>query len=238
MKRIRKRKKLKMMTKIYIVIFLIISFTYFFVHQYFAKINPKIIEVANQKIEKVYKYFLSTNVGYDLLKDLSLNDILEINKNKDGEILNVDFNLKKSYQTLEIITNKLTENINDLESGNVKVNDKNIISRENSLVLELPMFMASDYALLSNLGPKIYFQANFIGTLLTNVKTKITNYGMNNALVEIYSTLELTYEVISPVTKDIRKLDYEVLLASSIINGRVPEFYGGEIAKETQIVKK
>ncbi len=238
MNKIRKRKKLKMKYKLVIIIFLIISLTYFFMHQYLKKINPRIIEVSEQEINKIYRYFLSTNISYDLLKDTVLEDLIIINKNKAGEILDVDFDLEKSYKTIDLITETLTKNINDLEKSKIYLNNPNLEASDQGLILKLPLFIYSPYALLSNLGPQIYMKVNFIGTLLTNIKTKITNYGMNNALIEIYATVEMTQELISPVVKNNQKITYDVLLASKIINGRVPELYGGSITTESNIIEK
>ncbi len=238
MNRIRKRKKLKLSTQIFIIIILISTLTYFFVHSYLQNLNPKIIEVSEQKIDKSFQYFLSTDVGYQLLNGLDLEDIIEINKNSAGEILNVDFDLDKAYQVLAIITTELTGSIKRLESGKINLVDENILSHNGQLVLELPMFIASKYALLSNLGPKIYLQINFIGNLLTNLKTKVTNYGLNNALVEVYVSIEISRELISPVVKNTNTISYDVLISSKIINGRVPAFYGDSLVKESNIVEE
>lgn len=238
MNRIRKRFKSKLKTKIIIIILLIFSLTYFFMHKYIQKLNPNIITVAEQKINQAFRYFLSSNVGYELLKDVSMEEILLINKNQDGEILNVDFKLDRAYYILDNITNELTQNIYDLEQGNVTIKDNDIVNSNKGLILKFPLFLASKYALISNLGPKVYLKINFVGTLLTNIKTKITNYGLNSCLVELYVTVELTDQLVTPVEKHESKINYDVLIASKIINGRVPTFYGDSIVKEGSIMEK
>ena len=49
MNKIRQRKKLKLKTKLTVIIILIISLTYFFMQKYLVNVNPKIIELADQK---------------------------------------------------------------------------------------------------------------------------------------------------------------------------------------------
>ncbi len=225
MNRIRKRKRLKLKTKILIIISLIISLTYFFMHYYLNSINPRIVEVANQKVNQTYRYFLSSNVSYDLLKNLDLEDLLIINKNAEGEILNVDFDLDRSYKILDIVTNELTRDITNLENNS-------------SFYLELPLLSNSKYALLSNLGPKIYVQVNMMSNLLTNLETKITNYGINNALAEIYITIELDYELLSPIIKTMDAINYDVLISSKILNGRVPAIYGDGLTKNLTDIRQ
>ena len=234
MKRIRKRKKTKISNIIIFIICLIFFLTYYLISIYNKKINPKIIHAAEIELIKFTENYLSINIGYNIINDDIIKDILVINKNKDDEILYVDYNLDKAYQTLEIITNKLYSLVNDLEEGKYSgFKEKNIIYDKNMLVLKVPFFIESNFALLSNLGPSVYLPINFVGSILTNIKTKITDYGMNNALVELYVTINIKEELLSPVTKNTITIDYDVLIASKIINGRVPYFYGGEILSES-----
>ena len=180
------------------------------------------------------KSFLSNNISHDILDKDALENILIINKNNEDEILYVDFDLDKAYIVLESVSKELNDLISDLEEGKFKdIKDNNLKTSKNGLVLEYPLFMSSNYALLSNLGPKIYVKVNFIGTMLTNIKSKITEYGINNALVELYVTIEVSQELISPVTDKEISLEYDVLIASQVINGSVPEFYGGIITEKS-----
>ena len=77
-----------------------------------------------------------------------------------------------------------------------------------------------------------------MGSVLTNIKTKITDYGINNALVEIYVTVVLDTNLISPVVEKSSKIDYDVLVASTVVNGRVPEVYGGLIQSKSNSLTK
>ena len=57
-------------------------------------------------------------------------------------------------------------------------------------------------AFLSNLGPKILVKINLIGNVVSSVETKVRNYGINSALIEIYANIEVTEEVIIPFQKE------------------------------------
>ena len=176
-------------------------------------------------------YFLSNKINYDLFKGDNLKDIIVINKNSDGEILYVSYDMDKSYKVLDLVTKELENNINDLENGNVG-NTQNISGGKNGILLKLPMFIGNN-AIISNLGPKIYVPINFVGSILTNLKTKITDYGINNALVEIYVTVKLSTNIISPTSSKEMVIDYDVLIASVVVNGRVPSIYGGLIQSKS-----
>ena len=222
------RKKHKISNIVLLIVGLIFFFTYLLFNSYSKKLNDKIVDVSELELKKWTKKFLSQNIGYDLLNNKKIDNIINIHTNNDDEILYVDYNLDNSYDILEDITTEINNKIEDLENGK-EIIDRNLYSSKNGLYLKVPLFIASNNILLSNLGPKIILPINFIGSILTNIKTKITDYGINNALVEMYVTIEITEELITPVTKKEIVIDYDVLIASKVINGRVPEFYGGGI---------
>jgi len=240
MKRLKVKRKLKLSTKIFFISLLIIFLTFFLTFTYFKKVNPKIIEITKIKINKITEQFLSMNIGYEILRDEVLEDILIIEQNKNEEIVYVDYNLEKAYKVLDLVSKKITSNLNNLEQGKIElsITDNNIKASKNGLILELPLFISSDNAFLTNLGPKVYIKVNFVGSVLTNIKTKITDYGMNNALIELYVTVEITEEIISPVVKKEEKINYDVLIAAKVINGKVPAIYGTTIEKESSIYKE
>lgn len=228
MKKLKKRKKYK--TKVVTTtITLVIFFTTLFFIIYIKKANKEIIRVANIKIEEYMQSFLSNNIGYELLKKEELDGIININKNNQGEILYVDYKLDKAYYVLDIVTKKLDTLISELENGNSTIKSKDIVNCNNVIALKLPLFIANSNIFLSNLGPKVYIPIRFVGKLLTNIKTSIVPYGLNNALVEMYITIEITTNIIAPVGNNNEKIKYDVLISSNVINGRVPEIYGGRI---------
>lgn len=235
--RMKIRKTYKISKIIFFIVISIFFFTFILYNIYNKKITPKIIDVAENKLQKFTESFLSNNIGYEILNDDIMNDIIVINKNAEGEILYVDYNLDQAYLVLDSVTKELSSLIKDLENGNIKsVNDNNIESSNKGLIMKLPMFIVSDYPLLANLGANIYFKINFTGSILTNIKSKITNYGMNNALVELYVTIKVNEELISPVTNKTLSIEYDVLIASQVINGRIPEYYGGLITGASNIL--
>lgn len=237
MKRLRMRKKYKISKVLILVLFLIFFLTFILVKVYSAKVSPKVVEVAQMRIKRFTESFLSNNIGMDLLNDEAIDDILIINQNANGEILYVDYNLDQAYEVLDAVTKELNSLLIDLENGIITNNtDNSITASEHGLILTLPMFIASDSAILANLGPKIYFKVNFVGSILTNIKSQIVDYGMNNALVELYITIKITEELLSPVTQNREVIEYDVLIASKVINGRVPSYYGGLIVEESSLL--
>lgn len=197
-------------TSISILIFSLIFFNYID-----KRISPKLNHVAKITLNKKLK-----NVASDFLKSSSLDneDILKYTKNSEGEITTINFNQQAIYG----MANKLTLSIkNELTDAN------------NRLLLNIPIGMASNSPFLNNFGPKIPIGIQYIDTVFTQVKTNIQAYGINNALIEIYLDISLTYEIISPVTKENEELKYSLLIDSVIVNGVVPNLYGKTFESKT-----
>lgn len=231
MTKFKKRKKYRISKVVILDMALIFFFTYILFSGYSKLVSKKLIDIAHVKLNEFMDYFLSNKVNYDLFKGDYLKDIIVINKNSDGEILYVSYDMDRSYKVLDLVTKELEKNINDLENGNVG-NTQNISGGKNGILLKLPMFIGNN-AIISNLGPKIYVPINFVGSILTNLKTKITDYGINNALVEIYVTVKLSTNIISPTSSKEMVIDYDALIASVVVNGRVPSVYGGIIQSKS-----
>lgn len=212
MTKFKKRRKYKLSCIYIFIISMILFWVLFFFNNYAKYTNKKIINVATIKLNEMMESVVSNNINYSLLKNASLNNILEIDKNSNDEIIKASFNLEKAYLVLDYVTKELEEVIS---------------SRENDYHMELPMFIGSNNILISSLGPKVYVPVKFVDSILTNLRTNITDYGLNNALVEIYVTISLKSDLISPVNTKRVELKYEALIASSVIAGRVPSIYGG-----------
>lgn len=236
MRKLRVRKNIKKSKVILLAVTLVFFFTGLIFSVYSKHASEKIVDIANLKLKEYMEGYLSSDIGYDILNGKELDDILVVTKNDNGEILYIDYNLDKAYKVLDIVTTKLNDLITDLEKGNNSFNNKDVISGKEGIALKLPLFVSSKNVLIANLGPKIYVPVNFVGSILTNIRSNIVDYGLNNALAELYVTIKLTSNLMLPMDEEKVELEYDVLIASKIINGRVPEVYGGMITSKSSML--
>lgn len=182
---------------------------------YSEKLNPKLNDYIDFLVkDEIYKKVIKSN---NFITNEEVNDILYIDKNKSNEIVYLDYDIDKTYKLL----NKY---IDSLKKDNSK-----------SKILTVPFFIASDNIIISSLGPKIKFKYEIIDNVKGKIKTKVTDFGVNNALVEMYFELEIGYLVVIPMNKKESVLKTEILISSKIINGKVPTFYGKNIFKESGV---
>ena len=102
------------------------------------------------------------------------------------------------------------------------------------MVLRYPIGLASSNILLNNLGYRIPLKLILNSNVLTGIKTKVTNYGLNNALIEVYLRVSFVSNVIYFNMDEALKSDYEILLASRMVMGRVPDMFNGYLEKNIE----
>lgn len=209
--------KERLKRKYYILITFLISLFLFIIifSLYSKKLNPKLNDYIDFLVkDEIYRKVIKSN---NFITNEEVNDILYIDKNDSNEIVYLDYNMDKTYKLL----NKYIESLK-------KDNSK-------SKILTVPFFIASDNIIISSLGPKVKFKYEIMNNVKGKIKTKVTDFGVNNALVEMYFELEIGYLVVIPMNKKESVLKTEILISSKIINGKVPTFYGKNIFKESSI---
>ena len=201
---------------------------------YIINITPKINILVKSKLEKVSYEIITNRINTELINENNLKDVLIITKNKEGEILTVDYNLERAYRVNNMINDSIRKSIYDLENGILESSE--FMLGKNSMYINVPFFSGSNYTILSVIGPKIPIKISFIGTVITNLKTKITSYGLNNVLNELYVTVEIKELITSPITREENILKYDILIDASMINGRIPSFYNEKLIKESGVL--
>lgn len=183
-----------------------------------SSINQKIL-IYSESIVKNKNNFVVKEAFWNLESDVNIDEIIVLNLNSKDEIVGIDFKLSKC----QVILSKVMENI-----------DKNV-KRENlaGLKLEVPVGFITNSPLTINLGPKIPLKINVANIALGNIRTEVKSFGINNALVEVYLDLIFKVETSSPLSSVRQDVTYETLIASKIITGEVPGFYGGTIKSES-----
>lgn len=241
MKRFKKTKKSKNTIKIFlfIVFFCVIINSFVLYINYTKSVSEKGIILIQEKLNKIIYQFFTDLITDDVINVDSTGSLLQITKNSKEEIISIDYNLENTYKTLTETSIVLKKALSDLENGKIDVSiyDKYLKNSKNGLILNVPFFLNSNNMFLNNLGPMIPVIINFNNSLLTNIKTKVTDYGFNNALLEIYITVEIEKLIITPVNKDNDKFYYDILIGAVVVNGSVPEFYSNGLESHSNILK-
>lgn len=192
-------------------------------------ISPKLINIVKNNIVYYDNLLVEEYVDTKELRSNLVDNLITLDKNKNEEIININIDTAKSYELMANIVKELKGKSNNY--GDVDSYAKN---KRESMVLRYPIGLASSNILLNNLGYRIPLKLILNSNVLTGIKTKVTNYGLNNALIEVYLRVSFVSNVIYFNMDEALKSDYEILLASRMVMGRVPDMFNGYLEKNIE----
>lgn len=224
--KLKKKKKIKPIIYV-ITLILIISMIIYNINK---KISPKLIEYATIEIKKISNTIITKSVRIEDLEKLNIENLFILTKNEKEEILTIDVNTVILNKVILSATVEIQENLKKLEAGKVNLNNE---ENAKGVVLKIPLGQIYNNFLLNNLGPKIPVKLRILGDIETKVDTKIKNYGINNALIEITLDISVKEKVILPINTEEIEVTQTLPIAVKIIKGKVPNYYSGEINKSS-----
>lgn len=232
MKRFKKNKH--KISNISIIILLILILTSLLLIYFNNKISPKILKISEYSIDTYNNNLIMDFISNDTLSNSDLNSLTKYIKNNKDEIVAIDYDIEKSYKVLKIITDGLHQVISNATYKDITDYDYDI---KDDLVIYYPIGLASNYVYLNNLGPKIPIKIKFLSSLVTGLTTKVSNYGINNVLIEIYVNVTITDDIVIPFSSTPIVKNYDILLSSKIVMGSVPSYLGGTITNSSPILQ-
>lgn len=239
-------KKIKQKNIILILLILLIISVFLMLKFVNSKLSPILLENAELEINKLSVIIANKAVSQVLEDKINTENIFETVKDNDGTIQTIDFNPIVVNQVLNIVTTVVQNNLKLLEEGDIdsigiydmNLSEDRINDLEKGIILKIPMGIIANNTLLSNLGPKIPIRLHYIGDVVGNITTKVTQYGINNAMVELGIHLEITAQILLPFSTKKNVIDCNIPLAIKIIQGVVPSYYGGELLKNSSLYSK
>lgn len=219
--------------KYLIYVFLIFLFNYIVLiylgKSYFIKLNGVINQNNNIIIkQKINDFIRSNTLSYE-------DDLYSVIYNDNHEIVDINMNLNRVNIYLSDYITIFSESLNDVDLKYLRKYYESIKFNKREYFL-IPMGVLSGNPLLYNYGPKIIF--SYDSLYIPSLKMEITakNYGLNNALIETYLIFHIDQNIFKPFIKTIALYDYKFMISSRIINGRVSNYLGTTINKESEYI--
>lgn len=228
MKKITLKKHKNKKNKIIILIIMIIILINVVLKYVQKNISPKLINYAELEIQKLSNLIITKSISLEELEKLNIEDLFIITKNNKNEIMTVDVNTVIINKVIMEATKNIQEDLKKLEKGQI---DENNDPNKNGIVLKIPIGEIYNNFILNNLGPKIPVKLKLSGNMESELKTIITNYGINSALIEVNLELSIKEQIILPISTKEIKVTSKLPVAIKLINGTVPNYYSGEINK-------
>lgn len=212
------------------MIFLFIMTIYLIFHFLNQKVTPILMEYAELQVGRMATQVIRQAVSTEVTDQISIDDLFLITRDENGEIKTIDLNPIHVNRMAGLVTEKVSEYLTKVENG--QIDNLNISADlydskkvKKGIIFEIPSGIIFDNPILTNIGPKVPVKLNLIGDIVTDIKTKVTNYGINNALIEVLVYVEVTEQVILPFASKRMTVEMNVPVALKLIQGTVPNYY-------------
>ena len=216
-----------------IIIFLVLIFFFYILKLLINNISNYFLKNSIAEVEQITSALINYSVTDDMLTDLELDNLYRITKNSDNEVEMIDYNPVAVNKFLNKVTNSIQDGLFKMEKGDLTIVGKGI--NEDGTIFYIPFGSIMANPIFNNLGPKIPVRIKTIGSVLTNIEVKITEYGINNCLIEMYLVVEIKQQIILPLISKEIKVVNDMPISYKIISGKIPDYYSGSIGKSSSI---
>ena len=145
----------------------------------------------------------------------------------------VRYDTKKLNQFTIELTSLLTKDLDlmvkgefeelDLDIGRISSNS--YLKVDEGILFLISLGSATGNSLLANIGPKIPLNLSVIGNVQTDVHSKVSNYGLNNALIEVFVDVQIQMVIQMPFLSEKAKIKKTIPLTMEMIQGDIPNYY-------------
>lgn len=228
--KLRKNRKGNLFILIFVFFIFVLFYSFKFIN---SKISPILFDYAFLESRKFASIIINSAISENITENVSVDELFLMSKKSNGDIETIDFNPIVVNKILTKITSSVQNSLKLLEQGKVDslslsdelFIDYDIDNLKKGIICTIPSGVVFNNSLLANIGPKIPVKLNLAGDIVSYINTKVTNYGINNALIEVNIVLELTEQVILPFNSSKIKIETSIPVALKLIQGSVPEYY-------------
>lgn len=228
---------------IFIIILLLISL--FLSFKYLNKKAYPIFEnYAEIEIKKISNIIINKAISKQLVENADVDKLFITQKNNNNEITTVDYNAVVVNKFLSTINSTIHLYLREIEEGNIDfielpedvINNYEVNHKEKGIIYKLPIGVIFNNSFLANIGPKIPIKFNFLGDITSSISTKVTNYGINNALIEVNLNLKLIQKILLPFISKNIVIENSVPISIKMTQGNVPNYYLNGIENRSSLV--
>lgn len=209
-------------------------------------IKPTLINYAEFQTKKIGALVINKAVNKEIANVMDINEIIENVPTDSAEMVTTQFNTEIINRVQVETTELVQEHLRAIERGDLSVLrsltelDLDLEESEEmeGIVYTVPLGQATGNALLGNLGPKIPIRFQAVGSVMSNVKSNIREFGINNAFVEVSIRITVNVQIIVPFATKVTTIEQDIPVAMGLIRGQVPEIYnvgGGDMAPSLEV---
>jgi len=224
-----KNKNNKILKKIIIINILVLIGLIYVFRIFNKKAVPQFLEYSSIEVKRVIALLINKEVTNTISNAISYDDLFITTKDRDGNIVYIDFNSKEVNRILNEASKVVEDNINYLSNGDIdKLSNIDNLNKEKikkGIIYELPSGIIFNNAILNNIMPKIPVKIDLMSNVFCRINTDIKSYGINSALITVSINITASVKILLPFVSDTIELSQNVPIIIKLIEGSVPSYY-------------
>ena len=198
------------------------------------KIGPVYLDIAENEVKKLVILVINNSICDDVINEIGNNELFDIVKNNNNEIVLIDYNSMNVNKFLALVVRKVSNNLDLIENGKYNLLSFDLEGYDNKLlnkgiIANIPFGSLLGLNLLSNVGPRVPVKFNLIKDVSGGIDTKINEYGINNAYMEVLVKVKVNVNINLLFLSRTINIECSVPISMKIIQGNIPNFYTGGI---------
>jgi len=214
---IRTKKKNKALT------FIFIFFTLCLIVLYYFKIILPVVKIySSAEVKAITEKAINVAVGNVINRTIRYDTLIDISYNSQGEISSFSANQHEINSITREIVKETQFQMSTLGEDGVKINIGTFTG--------VPFFIGR--------GPNIKLRLVPIGVVSSNFKSEFKSVGINMTKHSLFLFVDVRVSMVMPITSYEFLTSNQILLAESVIVGKVPEVYfnGANIGKNLNLI--
>ncbi|MBQ8472914.1 MAG: sporulation protein YunB [Bacilli bacterium] len=213
----------KKFLKLFIIILLIIILATLLIKFLNKRIMPIYMNYQEGEMKRLITTVINKSITDDITSEFDVSELFITNTNESTKTVIIDFD--------PVILNRVMSSISDIVYDNLKLiseKDQNTLKKYNvsDSIFYIPTgVIFKNSVFLNNLGPKIPVKMELISSVNPNIETKVSEYGINNSLIEVFIHVNVSVRMILPTKSKEMEIVVVVPLAVKLIQGNIPENY-------------
>lgn len=220
--------------KIFVIIICAIICSIIFIKILSNKIGPIYLDIAEKEVKKLVILVINNSINDEVINEMGNNELFDIVKNNNNEIVLIDYNSMNVNKYLALVVRTVSNNLDLIENGKYNLLSFNLEGYDNKLlnkgiIANIPFGSLLGLNLLSNVGPRVPVKFNLIKDVSGGIDTKINEYGINNAYMEVLVKVKVNVNINLLFLSRTINIECSVPISMKIIQGNIPNFYTGGI---------
>lgn len=194
----------------------------------YIQLLPRIKEYGQMEVQRFQQLVISN--AY-LTKQSQYQDLVIIERNQQGEIELIDFDLIKVNQLASQIVKNIENTFSAIEEGTYQAQDQSYYQRrmekiaQDGIVSQISIASLLHLPLFNPLLPHISLKFKNISSVGSSVVKNIENYGVNHVMVELAIEVKIDMTMIYPFFEQYQSHQVRIPILLEIFQGQVPLVY-------------